>query len=150
LEEIRQKLVKFCLYRDRCHSEVEEKMKEFFMIPEVKDEILLFLINEKYLNEERFTRSYIRGKFYINHWGKEKIKLNLRSKKIPEKLILNCINEIHEDDYIKQIRLFIEKLSLKFQELNQYQKKNKILKFLISKGYEYDLINKEIEYFPEL
>jgi len=147
IEEIRQKLVKFCLYRDRCHSEVEIKMKEFCIIPEVRDEIFLYLINEGYLSEERFTRSYIRGKFYMNHWGREKIKLNLKLKKIPEKLIDSCMSEVYEEDYIKQIHKFTEKLLPTFQELNEFQKKNKLIRFLISKGYEYDIILKQIEYF---
>jgi len=147
LEEIRQKLVSFCLYRDRCHSEVEAKMKEFFLIPEAKDDIMVYLINERYLSEERFTRSYIRGKFYIKHWGREKIKLNLKSKKIPEKLIFSCMDEIYEGDYIKQIHIFTEKLLQTSQGLNKYQKKNKLIKFLVSKGYEYDIIIKEMDCF---
>jgi len=60
-EEIKQKLVNYCVYQDRCHFEVEQKMREFVLIPEAKDEILLYLMKENYLNEERFTRSYIRG-----------------------------------------------------------------------------------------
>ena len=64
-EEIKQKIVNYCVYQDRCHAEVEQKMKEFLLIPEAKEEILLYLIKENYLNEERFTRSYVRGKFYI-------------------------------------------------------------------------------------
>jgi len=147
IEDIRQKLVNFCLYRDRCHSEVEAKMKDFFLIPEARDEIFLYLINEGYLSEERFTRSYIRGKFYIKHWGKEKIKLNLKLKKIPEKLVYNCMNEIYEEDYIKQIHKFIEKLLPTIHDMKNFQKKSKLIRFLTSKGYEYDIIVKQIECF---
>ncbi|MDO5617092.1 MAG: RecX family transcriptional regulator, partial [Cruoricaptor ignavus] len=64
-EEIKQKMANYCVYQDRCHYEVEQKMREFLLIPEAKDEIMLYLIRENYLNEERFVRSYIRGKFYI-------------------------------------------------------------------------------------
>ena len=76
-KEIKQKLVNYCVYQDRCHYEVELKMREFVLIPEAKDEILLYLIQENYLNEERFAKSYARGKFYIKRWGKNKIKQNL-------------------------------------------------------------------------
>lgn len=77
-QEIKQKLINYCVYQDRCHKEVEEKMRDFLLIPEAKDEILLYLIKENYLNEERFTRSYIRGKFYVKHWGRQKLNYNLK------------------------------------------------------------------------
>lgn len=143
-QEIRQKLVNYCVYQDRCHKEVEEKMKDFLLIPEAKDEILLYLINENYLNEERFTRSYIRGKFYIKHWGRQKIKLQLKMKGISERLIQNCMDEIYEGDYIKQIQIFAEKLLPSYKGLNDFQKKNKLIRFLVTKGYEYELIIENI------
>lgn len=119
-------------------------MRSFLLIPEAKDEILLYLINENYLNEERFTRSYIRGKFYIKHWGKQKIKSQLKMKGISEKLIQNCMDEIYEDDYTKQIQIFAEKLLPTYKEGNDFQKKNKLIRFLVTKGYEYELIIENI------
>lgn len=139
-EEIKQKLTNYCVYQDRCHYEVEQKMREFLLIPEAKEEILLFLLKENYLNEERFARSYSRGKFYIKKWGKNKIKLALQQKGISEKLILKSFEEINEDDYEKTIRSLISKSVENFQIENNYQNRQKIIKLLISKGYEYELI----------
>ncbi|AQW91212.1 TPA: regulatory protein RecX [Elizabethkingia anophelis] len=143
-QEIKRKLVNYCVYQDRCHKEVEEKMRDFLLIPEAKDEILLYLIKENYLNEERFTRSYIRGKFYVKHWGRQKIKLQLKIKGISEKLIQNCMDEIYDDDYIKQIKIFAEKLLPTYKGLNDFQRKNKLIRFLVTKGYEYELIIENI------
>ncbi|SKC11053.1 regulatory protein [Soonwooa buanensis] len=139
-DEIKLKMLNYCVYQDRCHYEVEQKMREFLLIPEAKEEILLYLIQEKYLDEERFVRSYIRGKFYIKHWGRNKIKLNLKQKQISDKLMGRCWDEIDDSDYQKQIILFIEKQSGSINEPNAFKKKNKIIKFLLSKGYEYDCI----------
>ena len=144
-EEIKQKLVNYCVYQDRCHAEVEQKMREFLLIPEAKEEILLYLINENFLNEERFAKSYVRGKFYIKKWGKNKIKLNLLQKGISEKLILKSFSEINQEDYVKELKLLIEKLQPLGKGLKEYQKKQKIIKALLSKGYEYDLILEEFE-----
>lgn len=130
----------YCSYQDRCHQEVEEKMKEFVLIPEAHDEILLYLIKGNFLNEERFTRSYIRGKFYIKQWGKLKIRNRLRFKGISDKLISKCMNEINEDDYQKRIHTEIEKLLPRHKGLQFYQKKNKVIKHLLTKGFEYDQI----------
>ena len=101
--EIKQKLVNYCVYQDRCHQEVAQKMRDFLLIPEAKDEILLYLMKENYLNEERFARSYIRGKFYMKSWGRNKIRNHLKFKGVPEKLINSCFNEIDEEDYQKTL-----------------------------------------------
>ncbi|UFH33347.1 RecX family transcriptional regulator [Chryseobacterium sp. C-71] len=139
-EETKQKLVNYCVYQDRCHAEVEQKMREFVLIPEAKEEILLYLMKENYLNEERFTRSYIRGKFYIKHWGKTKIKMHLKQKGITEKLITKSFDEIDEEDYVKTIRRLYENYESKLTGLQAYQKKSKTIKYLLSRGFEYEVI----------
>ena len=143
-DEIKQKIVNYCVYQDRCHAEVEQKMREFLLIPEAKEEILLYLIKENYLNEERFARSYTRGMFYIKKWGKNKIKQQLRLKGISDKLITKSFSEIDEKDYLVAIKTILEKITPTLKGLKEYQKKQKIIKYLLSKGYEYDLIVNEI------
>ncbi|WP_336691002.1 MULTISPECIES: regulatory protein RecX [unclassified Chryseobacterium] len=139
-DEIKMKLVNYCVYQDRCHAEVEQKMREFLLIDEAKEEILLYLMKENYLNEERFTRSYIRGKFYIKHWGKTKIKIHLKQKQISDKLINLCFDEIDEDDYGKTIRRIYQDYYDKQSGLKEYQRKAKTIKYLMSRGFEYEKI----------
>ncbi|GEN72347.1 regulatory protein RecX [Chryseobacterium lathyri] len=140
-DEIKLKLVNYCVYQDRCHAEVEQKMKEFLLIDEAKDEIILYLLKENYLNEERFTRSYIRGKFYIKHWGRNKIRMHLKQKQISEKLINSCFDEIDEDDYEKMIRKIFEDYYSRQKGMQEYQKKSKTIKYLMSRGFEYEKIS---------
>lgn len=144
-EEIKQKLVNYCVYQDRCHYEVEQKMREFLLIPEAKEEIFLYLITENYLNEERFTRSYIRGKFYMKNWGRNKIKSHLRYKNISDKLINLCLDEIDEDDYRKTISKLAENYSSKLKGLQEYQKQIKTIQHLLSKGFEYEEIKETLK-----
>ena len=139
-EEIKQKLANYCIYQDRCHQEVEQKMQDFLLIPEAKDEIMLYLINENYLNEERFARSYIRGKFYLKNWGRIKIKNNLKFKGVSEKLINKCMDEIDEADYQKTIEKLYNAYFSEQKGLKNYQKAMKTVRYLISKGYEYECI----------
>lgn len=141
-EEIKQKLIHYCSYQDRCHQEVENKMKEFLLIPEAKENLLLFLIQENYLNEERFTRSYIRGKFYLKSWGKNKIQQHLKQKHITEKLISKCMDEIDALDYEKAIKKTWDIYYNKQKGLKEFQKKIKTTRYLISRGFEYEEILK--------
>ncbi len=143
-EEIKQKMVNYCVYQDRCHWEVEQKMREFLLIPEAKDEILLYLMKENYLNEERFTRSYIRGKFSIKNWGRIKIKIHLKQKGVSEKLISKCMDEIDEEDYKAVILKIWENYYAKQKGLKDYQKKSKTIHYLLSRGFEYEEILQSI------
>lgn len=145
-DEIKQKMVNYCVYQDRCHYEVEQKMKEFVLILEAKEEILLYLIKENYLNEERFVRSYIRGKFNIKQWGRNKIKIHLKQKGINDKLINNCMDEIYEDDYRKAIEKLWENYYQKQKGLKEYQRKSKTIRYLMSRGFEYEEINNVLEH----
>lgn len=139
-DEIKQKMVNYCVYQDRCHADVEQKMRDFLLIPEAKDEIFLYLMKENYLNEERFTRSYIRGKFYIKHWGRNKIRMNLKQKGINEKLISNSMDEIYDEDYEKTLNKLFQNYISTLKGLKDYQKKSKTIRHLMSKGYEYESI----------
>ncbi len=138
--EIKQKLVNYCVYQDRCHQEVEQKMRDFLLIPEARDEILLYLMQENYLNEERFARSYIRGKFYMKSWGRNKIRIHLQQKGVPLKLINSSMEEIEDDDYAATLKKIYTTYYAKQKGLKEYQKKSKTISYLISRGFEYDEI----------
>lgn len=140
-DEIKQKIVNYCVYQDRCHYEVEQKMREFVLIPEAKDEILLYLMKENYLNEERFVRSYIRGKFNIKQWGRNKIRIHLKQKGINDKLISKCMDEIEDEDYRKTVLKLWENYYEKQRGLKEYQKRAKTFRYLMSRGFEYDYLS---------
>lgn len=138
--EMKQKMVNYCVYQDRCHQEVEQKMRDFLLVPEAKEEILLYLMRENYLNEERFARSYIRGKFYMKYWGRNKIRNHLKFKGVPEKLMNSCFDEIEEEDYYKTLKKLWHDYYCKLKGFQEYQKKSKTIKYLLGKGFEYEQI----------
>lgn len=139
--EIREKLAKYCAYQDRCHWEVENKMREFNLIPEAHEEILIYLIQNDFLNEERFARSFVRGKFNQKNWGRIKIRVELKKRKIPAKMIESALLEIDEEDYLKTLQNLFEKKkeSLK-NERESFKKKAKIRNYLLQKGFESEIM----------
>lgn len=142
VEEIREKLAHYCAYQDRCHWDVEKKMKEFTLIPEARDKIFIYLIQNNFLNEERFTRSFVRGKFYQKDWGRLKIRKELRFRNIPDKLTDEAMNEIDEKDYSKTLKKLFDKKSDSLKsERESFKKKAKIRNYLLQKGYESELIS---------
>lgn len=141
VEEILQKIVNYCVYQERCHHEVQQKMATYDLIPEAQDYIISFLLEHNFLNEERFAKSYVRSKFNQKKWGKNKIRLELKRRQIQEKLIAKSLQEIEDELYIKTLQeLFEKKYSELRSEKNHWKKKQKIYQYLTAKGYESDLI----------
>lgn len=140
IEEIKRKLERYCVYQDRCHKEVETKLKEFILIEEAKNQILLHLMEHDFLNEERFSKSFARGKFKIKNWGKQRIIRELKFRDISEYNIKTALKEIDEDDYLTTIDKIAVKRNSFINESDFYKRKKKLTDFLIRKGYEFDLI----------
>lgn len=140
-EQALQKLKQYCTYQERCHYEVRQKLYELKAPAKEHDEIIAALIEEDYLNEERFAKQYAGGKFRMKGWGKKKIMNGLREKQINDFVIKTALKEIDEDDYRSTIQEEAEK---KFKLLKSEQwmvRRKKTMDYLLQKGYEYELVN---------
>ncbi len=149
IEEIKRKLERYCVYQDRCHKEIEKKLNEYHLIPEAKAEILLHLMEHDFLNEERFCKSYARGKFRIKKWGKIRITRELKMRNISSYNIKIALKEIPNDEYLDTLTNLATKKNNSITETNLYKRKKKLIDFLMYKGYEsnliYELINKLVK-----
>ncbi len=143
--EIKRKIEQFCVYQDRCHKEVEQKMRDYELIPEAREMILLSLMKDNFLNEERFAKSFARGKFRIKNWGKQRIIRELKFKEISAYNIKKALKEIDEQEYVATIYKITEKRSSVISETNAYKKKRKLIDFLMRKGFENELIFKTVD-----
>ncbi|WP_432264524.1 regulatory protein RecX [Autumnicola edwardsiae] len=140
VKEATIKLMQFCAYRDRSHKEVEEKLKEMNMIPAAQEQIIIKLMQENFLNEERFARSFVRGKFRIKKWGRIKIKQELKLKDISNPVIKIALTEIDESDYISTLHEVAEKKVRLLKESNPFKKRKKLADHLLRRGYEASLV----------
>lgn len=144
VDEIKRKIEQFCVYQDRCHKEVEQKMRDYELIPEAREMILLSLMQDNFLNEERFAKSFARGKFRIKSWGKQRIIRELKFRDISAYNIKTALKEIDENEYLDTIYRVTEKRSNSISETNSYKKKKKLIDFLMRKGFENELIFKTV------
>ncbi len=138
IDEVKQKMARYCAYQERSHYQVEKKLRDMGMIPEAIDAIMLFLIQEGFLNEERFARAYVRGKFYQNQWGKLKIIKGLKQHQIHPNLITTALTEIDDADYQQTIKDLIEKKKKSLPDNKSYQTKQKTIRYLVQKGFLYE------------
>lgn len=130
----------FCAYQERCHKEVAQKLFDLHMIPEAKEKITLHLLQHNFLNEERFSKAFARGKFSIKNWGRIRIVNELKFRNISPYNIKTALKEIDETDYLKTLKKVAEKKAAVIKEPNAFKKRSKLLSYLSSKGYESDLI----------
>lgn len=134
----------YCAYQERCHKEVEQKLYDLNMIPEAQEFIILHLLQHNFLNEERFAKAFARGKFSIKKWGRIKIVSELKFKNISSYNIKSALSEIDEEDYLNTLQKIAEKKIQLIKEPNSFTKKNKLSTFLISKGFETELVYKMV------
>lgn len=145
-EQAFQKAKHYCGYQERSHQEVKEKLYSFGLYKQQVEELLSQLIEENYLNEERYAIQFAGGKFRMKQWGRVKIKYELKQKRVSEYNIKKAIKEIDEADYTKILQKLTEKkwTSVKGEGVNHFVKLSKTTDYLLQKGYEPDLIKQAI------
>lgn len=134
------KIQRYCAYQDRCHQEVRFKLLEWGVRGHDLEVIMVELIAEKFLNEERFARSFVRGKYRIKKWGRNKIQRELKRRDITGYCLKAGLSEIEEEVYLNNLQTLLEKKALVLREKNPYKRKNKLAQFALQKGYESHLI----------
>ncbi len=143
------KLRHYCAYQERCHEEVRNKLLSLKIYGNSLEEIINKLIEDDFLNEERYAKAYAGGKFRIKKWGKNKIINELKKRKISEYCIKKGLSEIEADEYISTMNELIQSALKRYKSKNPFETKNKAAKFLISKGYESNLVWNRLEALNE-
>ena len=147
VKEATERIQSYCAMQDRCQWEVERKMKEWGVSEIIIKNILTDLILDKFVDEQRFSESFCRGKFRIKKWGKVKIENELKIKNISKKCINKGLLQIEKKEYIKVLKDLYLKKRDSLKDTNQFIRKGKIVKHLQQKGFEskliWELINKD-------
>ena len=143
--EIINKLEYYCSYQDRCHKEVEQKLRSFTLLPELKEQIIVHLIENKYIDEERFSKSFTRGKHNYKGWGKNRIVQELKFRDISKRNIDLALLELPNDIYLANFHTLSEKNWNAIKERKGQKKNKKFVDFLLRKGYETSLIFEKLK-----
>lgn len=134
------KLQRYCAYQDRCHQEVRNKLIELGCYGQDLEDVMASLIEEKFLDEERFARSFARGKFRMKQWGRNRIRQELKMRNISDYCLRKAMEEISEADYLKTLREVLEKRASQIGESNDFERKGKLAQYAMSRGFESELV----------
>ena len=140
MEEFFLKASYYCSLSEHCIKKVREKLVQWETPKEFIDPIIEKLIEQDYINEERFSRAFVKDKFRFNHWGRIKIQTHLRALEISSENIARAMQEINEDEYAEILDEIVEKKRKTIKKGTDYEIRAKLLRHALSRGFEYDLI----------
>jgi regulatory protein len=145
IAETRNKLEYYCAYQDRCHQEVYQKMFSFSLNTYEKEELMVYLIENNFLNEERFAQSFTRGKHNYKKWGKVRIVNEMKFRNISSTIIKIALNEINDSLYLETFEELANKHWESISESNFMKKRKKFCDYFMRKGWENDLIYEKMK-----
>lgn len=134
------KMQNWCAYQERCQQEARNKLYEFGLWTDAVENIISKLIEDNFINEERFAIQFARGKFYIKKWGRIKIKLELKQRKISDYCLKKALQQVDDEEYFTTLKKIIDSKRKLVKEKNPIKLKYKLMSYALSKGYEKDLI----------
>ncbi|WP_136482082.1 regulatory protein RecX [Cognatitamlana onchidii] len=140
LQEAIRKLEQYCAYQERCHQEVRQKLEALNMIPEAIDVVIVHLLEHNFLNESRFAKTFVRGKFNIKGWGKQRLKLELKRRFISEYNIGAALAEIEETEYLDIFYTISQKKIQSMRETNVLKKRQRFINYFLYRGWESHLV----------
>ncbi len=138
--EAKLKIASYCAYQERCQQEVRSKLYTYGLTPIEVEEMISYLITENYLNELRFSKAYAGGKFRVKKWGRNKIKSELKRRNLSDHCIQKGLDEIDENEYLTTLENIIHSRIKKYPDSKAFEKRTKIASYLITKGYEPDVV----------
>jgi regulatory protein len=148
-EQALQKLKQYCGYQERSHSEVREKLYLLGVWKKDHDEIISSLIEQNYLNEERFAIAFAGGHFRIKQWGRVKIKYELKQKQVSDYCIRKALSQIDEIEYKATLQRLTATKCSSLKREQWLVRRKKTVDYLLQKGYEINLINEAISHISQ-
>lgn len=143
--EAKVKIAAYCAYQERCQKEVRDKLYEYGLPSHEVEDLLTSMILEGFVNEERFAKAFVRGKFRMKKWGRLRIVRELKFRVPSDYLVQLALKEIDEQEYWKTLLHLAEKKVREVKEQDSFKRKMKLYQFLVYKGYESDLVRAALE-----
>lgn len=148
-QEAYLKLSTLCAMGEQCREDVKRKMKRWEMDDDVIERIVARLVKERFIDEERYTKAFVRDKFRYNHWGRIRIEQELRMRHIDDKHIASGLEELKDEDNLHALKEMIQKKRLSVKGKNKYEIKGKLIRFALGRGFAMDDILKVVGHLED-
>ena len=139
-DQVLDKMAKYCAYQERCVKEVRDKLKTFEISEEEKTKILEYLLDNRFVNDERFAKSFVRGKINQSGWGVNKIRFHLVQKGIAKEIIDEALSQTDEEVYRQRLIDILQTKVKTVKADSDFEKKRKLAAYAMQKGFEGSLV----------
>ena len=146
-DQVLDKMAKYCAYQERCVKDVKDKLKTYDIPQESKDEILDYLLDNRFVDNERFAKAFVRGKVNQSGWGVNKIRFHLMQKGIDKELIDEALGQTDEEVYRQRLIDILKTKSKTVKAASDYEKKRKLAAYAMQKGFEGPLVWEVVKEF---
>ena len=143
--QAKQRIAAYCAYQERCISEVRNRLEDFGINNQQSEMIIAQMVDEDFINEQRFTEAFVRGRFTIKKWGKVRIRQELKMRDVPEHYISKALSLIPDDEYLDTLTYLARRKWTLTKEPNILKKKAKVNRFLMFRGFENDIIKDVVD-----
>lgn len=140
MEQVLDKMAKYCSYQERCVKDVTDKLRSYDIPQEAKDEILAYLLDNRFVDDERFAKAFVKGKVNQSGWGLNKIRFHLMQKGISKELIDNALQEQDTEIYRQRLISILKSKSKTIKADSDFEKKRKLAAFAMQRGFEASLV----------
>ncbi len=139
-DQVLDKMARYCAYQERCVKDVREKLKTFDIAQEAKDEILDYLLDNRFVNDERYAKSFVRGKVNQSGWGLNKIRFHLLQKGIDKDIIDEALGQTDDETYRQRLIDILKAKAKTVKAGTDFEKKRKLAAYAMQKGFEGSLV----------
>lgn len=139
-EQVLNKLTTLCARGEHCQQEMLDKMRKWEIEEDVQARVMEYLLKEKFIDEERYTRLFVEEKIKFNKWGRKKLEQALYMKRIPKSIYAPILDEVDEDNYEEILRPLLEAKRKSVTGKSEYEIRGKLIRFALSRGFDMDTI----------
>jgi regulatory protein len=138
-------LAALCAQAEHCQYEMTEKMRRWELDDEVQARVMQRLVNERYVDDERYARAFVKDKVRYNKWGRRKVEQALWQKHIDEDIRQQVLNEVDDEEYISILKPLLRQKQRSTKAANDYELNQKLIRFALGRGFTFDIIRQCID-----
>lgn len=149
-QEAYLQLAALCAQAEHCQQEMRDKMKRWEMAPEVQERVIARLIKERYIDDERYARAFVKDKIRYNKWGRRKVQQGLWMKHIDDDIQQRVLSEVDDAEYLAVLKPLLKQKAKSIKAENDYELTQKLVRFALGRGFTYDIIRQCLDVDDEM
>ena len=149
-QEAYLRLTALCAQAEHCQQEMRDKMRRWEMAPEAQERIITRLVKERYIDDERYARAFVKDKIRYNKWGHRKVQQGLWTKRIDEDILQRVLDEIDDEEYLAVLKTLLAQKRKNIKAQSDYELNQKLVRFALGRGFTYDIIRQCLDVDDEM